>query len=235
MPRKRVLAPGTAGNPSKKSQARLISIFPYTIQNYLYKLKSKKIAHLSNTSGQNFGVVFSLIQNREIKEFLLNYFEKLFYRINDKIYNKHNFENILTTDLENYLPDNILLSFDKMTMLNSVEGRVPFLDHRIIELLYGNNIDVTLGQNFKNSKKILRNIYQKKLPNYIFEKNKIGFNAPINDWKKYNQKFFNENFKINDFYCDIIDMKKINKNINNPNFNSFIYSLNVYDQWFKNH
>ena len=214
---------------------KLITIFPYTIQNYLYKLKSKKIAHLSNMSGQNFGVVFSLIQNKEIKEFILNYFEKLFFRISDKIHNKHNFDNILTTDLENYLPDNILLSFDKMTMLNSVEGRVPFLDHRIVELLYGNNINVTLGQNFKNSKKILRNIYQKKLPNYIFKKNKIGFNAPLGDWKKYNQKFFNENFKINDFYCDIIDMKKLNKNIDNPNFNSFIYSLNVYDQWFKYH
>ena len=214
---------------------KLITIFPYKIQNYLYKLKSKKIAHISSMSGQNFGVVFSLIQNKEIKEFILNYFEKLFYRISNKIQNKHNFYNILTTDLDNYLPDNILLSFDKMTMLNSVEGRVPFLDHRIVELLYGNNIDVTSGQNFKNSKKILRNIYQKKLPNYIFEKNKIGFNAPLNNWKKYNKKFFEENFKINDFYSEIIDMKKLNKNINNPNFNSFIYSLNVYDQWFKSH
>ena len=129
----------------------------------------------------------------------------------------------------------ILYHDDTASMASSIELRVPFLDHRIVELLYGNNIDVTSGQNFKNSKKILRNIYQKKLPNYIFEKNKIGFNAPLNNWKKYNKKFFEENFKINDFYCDIIDMKKLNKNINNPNFNSFIYSLNVYDQWFKSH
>lgn len=214
---------------------KLIKIFPHKIQNYLYKLKSKKIAHLSNMSGQNFGVVFSLIQNKELKDFIINYFEKLFFRISTEIYDKDNFNKILTTDLENYLPDNILLSFDKMTMLNSVEGRVPFLDHRIIELIYGNNIDLTQGQNFNNSKKVLRNIYQKKLPNYIFSKSKTGFNAPLDDWKKYNQKFFNENFKINDFYGDVIDMKKLNQNFDNSNFNSFIYSLNVYDQWFKNH
>ena len=57
-----------------------------------------------------------------------------------------------------------------MTMLNSVEGRVPFLDHRIIELLYGNNVNLTAGQNFKNSKKILRSIYQKNYQIIYFKK-----------------------------------------------------------------
>lgn len=222
-------------NNIKLIDEKLIKIFPNKIQNYLYKLKSKKIAHLSNTSGQNFGVVFSLIHNKDIKDFILNYVEELFFRINNQLNDKDNFKNILSTDLENYLPDNILLAFDKMTMLNSIEGRVPFLDHRIIELIYANNLDLTSGQSFKNSKKILRNIYQKKLPNYIFEKEKIGFNAPLNEWKKYNQKYFNKNFQVNDFYSDVIDLKKLNKNINNSNFNSFIYSLNVYNQWFKNH
>ena len=51
-------------------------------------------------------------------------------------------------DLNNYLPDNILAIADKTTMLNSIEGRFPFLDNNILNLVLSNKFK---NYKFKNT------------------------------------------------------------------------------------
>ena len=63
----------------------------------------------------------------------------------------------MSTDLLNYLPDNVLSLLDKTTMMNSIEGRVPFLDHRIVEHVYSSNNCIFKNNKFNNSKIILKN------------------------------------------------------------------------------
>lgn len=205
----------------------LIKIIPYKLQNIYYKLFNQKIALVTNYSGQNFGVLDEIFQKKQ-SQFLINYLEKVFLDYNNII----NFESkkIMFNDISNYLPDNILSVFDKATMLNSVEGRVPYLDHQLAELIFEHNLGKSYFKNFSNNKKILREIFKNKIPDYVFNNPKIGFNAPINHWKEINSNYFNTN-KIHEFLEKNIKIEKIKKNLKNNNFVQLIYSLNSYNKW----
>ena len=50
-------------------------------QNYFYKMLSKKYAYASNTSGQNLGIVLNSLNDKKHRDFILDYFEKIFGEI----------------------------------------------------------------------------------------------------------------------------------------------------------
>lgn len=83
-------------------------------------------------------------------------------------------------DILQYLPDDLLFLLDRMTMAASIEGRVPVLDHRIVEFLS------TISANHKirgNTRKyLLRKVVNNHLPSVIFQKEKKGFNSPLQTW-----------------------------------------------------
>ena len=145
----------------------LLKIFPYKIQNILYKSLNKKFAYVCNTSGQNLGIIFGLINDNSYKK-ISQFIEKIL----DEMIN-HNFifdpKKIIKADLSLYLPDNILRPFDKVSMINSVEGRVPFLDHRFLEKINNFNINIKSKGSILNNKKILRDLYKNELPDYILK------------------------------------------------------------------
>lgn len=66
---------------------------------------------------------------------------------------------------------------DRMAMANSVETRVPFLDHRLIELMSG--INPELKMNLLNEKFILKEVLKKRLPDSISKRPKNPYRAPI--------------------------------------------------------
>ena len=81
------------------------------------------------------------------------------------------------------LPGDMLTKVDRMSMAHSIETRVPFLDHRIIELLFG------VHKNIKTkgyiNKLILRNaIANHSLPKELLSAPKKGFSVPLRDWFK---------------------------------------------------
>jgi asparagine synthase (glutamine-hydrolysing) len=81
------------------------------------------------------------------------------------------------------LPDDILTKVDRMSMAYSLETRIPFLDHRIIELLFGVHKDLKL-KGYVN-KVILRNtVANKALPSELLKAPKKGFSIPLRDWFK---------------------------------------------------
>ncbi len=208
---------------------QLIKLIPYKLQSYIYKIKSRRFAYAMDTSGQNLGIICDFLNDKIFKEYLCEEISQIFKNISNSIYFNNN--EILFNDLSNYLPNNILSPFDKVTMLNSVEGRVPILDHRILEIINANNFNVVNHNNFKKSKLILRKIYQKKLPNFIFKNKKIGFDASIMTMKN---KFSNDEVNsLNIFH--MFDQKKIEKNISNENCTSFFYNLRVYSKWLRYH
>ena len=83
-------------------------------------------------------------------------------------------------DLAIRLPELLLMRVDKMTMLNSVEARVPFLDHRIVELAF------TLPPPFKTgggiSKRILKQVAEPFVPAEFVHRRKRGFDVPMSRW-----------------------------------------------------
>lgn len=91
-------------------------------------------------------------------------------------------------DLNMWLVGDILQKADKMSMANSIELRVPFLDVNVFEL--ARTIPTNLRVNRKNTKFALRCFARNKLPESVAQKKKLGFPVPIRVWLK--QKNFYE-------------------------------------------
>ena len=83
-------------------------------------------------------------------------------------------------DLKSYLPDDILVKVDRATMGVSLEGRDPFLDHKIVE--WSSQLPVEFKYKEGKTKYILRKILYKYLPKELVDRKKQGFGAPIQEW-----------------------------------------------------
>jgi asparagine synthase (glutamine-hydrolysing) len=83
-------------------------------------------------------------------------------------------------DQKNYLPDDILVKTDRMSMQNSLEIRPPFLDHRIVEL--GNRCPPGLKLRRGTGKYILKRAVSEYLPPETLHRPKMGFGIPIKHW-----------------------------------------------------
>jgi asparagine synthase (glutamine-hydrolysing) len=87
-----------------------------------------------------------------------------------------------------WLADNLLTKADRMTMANSIELRVPFLDHDMIEQAFmlpdNERIHLTAGLFNAKRKAILRDSMKGKVPEVILQRKKYGFPSPENVWIK---------------------------------------------------
>lgn len=89
-------------------------------------------------------------------------------------------QQMMALDLITYLPDDILVKVDRAAMASSLETRVPFLNHRLIE--YVNKIPQSLKLKNGQGKWILKQILNQYVPKNITERPKMGFGVPIDAW-----------------------------------------------------
>jgi len=83
-------------------------------------------------------------------------------------------------DTKAYLPNDMLTKVDMMSMMNSVEARVPLLDHEFVETAF--QIPSRLKVGFLKGKRIMRKAFSDILPKEILSRKKEGFNLPIGLW-----------------------------------------------------
>jgi asparagine synthase (glutamine-hydrolysing) len=97
-----------------------------------------------------------------------------------KLTNLNNHQTMMALDQITYLPNDILVKVDRTSMASSIEARVPFLDHRLIE--YSWKIPYSLKFRNGKTKWILRKILKNYVPENLTERPKMGFGIPLNDW-----------------------------------------------------
>jgi asparagine synthase (glutamine-hydrolysing) len=86
---------------------------------------------------------------------------------------------------QSWLVEDLLMKADKMTMANSIELRVPFLDYRLVEWAAKAPSMVKVGRNSLGkleTKRILREFARTRLPSSILERPKQGFPVPVYEW-----------------------------------------------------
>ena len=89
-------------------------------------------------------------------------------------------ENMMFYDAKTYLTDDILVKVDRASMSNSLETRVPFLNHELYELSTKVDIDQKIKRN--KGKIILMSIFKKYYPEIDLNRPKQGFSVPIGEW-----------------------------------------------------
>jgi asparagine synthase (glutamine-hydrolysing) len=91
---------------------------------------------------------------------------------------------MLRTDVEHYLPGDLLVKMDIATMAHSLEARSPFLDHRLMEFAarLPNDLKLRRSESSYTSKYILKQVARCVLPDELIDRRKMGFAVPLAHW-----------------------------------------------------
>jgi asparagine synthase (glutamine-hydrolysing) len=99
---------------------------------------------------------------------------------------RDNLSSMLYLDTKIWLPDNLLMKADKMTMAASLESRLPLLDYKLIE--YAASIPSSVKVKPFQAKYLLKRAYADFLPRPILTRKKMGFNVPNGTWFREGQR-----------------------------------------------
>jgi len=128
-------------------------------------------------------------------------------------------------DLQIRLPELLLMRMDKLVMQSSIEARVPFLDHKLIEFVLSVPESIIFDKN--NTKPLLKQVASKHISKEIFNRKKQGFRAPVGEWIKKDENYFYESIKEFNLTVGLFDQKYLNKVISGQDFQKKWYLANL--------
>lgn len=144
---------------------------------------------------------------------------------------------MLAIDYQTYLPDDILQKVDRATMSVGLEGREPFLDHRIIE--WAAQLPMEYKYNKGNKKFIIKEIVHKYLPTKLMDRPKSGFAIPIEAWllnelKPFVNEYLDEQFIIKQNIFNNYEIQRIRDSFYNGKTESGqkIWYLLMFQMWY---
>ncbi|KWT90144.1 asparagine synthase (glutamine-hydrolyzing) [Candidatus Magnetominusculus xianensis] len=181
----------------------------------------------------NFFYLISVMDNFELSMLLINEDKEVSHatadileRIKKAFRGVNNIaDGILRFELQGWLSEDILLRVDRMTMSRSVEGRLPFLDYRIVEFVM--SLPMSLKTHIFKDKQLLRTTMKGLLPDEIRNRTKQRFNTPINSFFSAHydnlcRRIFTEDNELNN---TIFNSKALVNLLNYKNTPSYRYIL----------
>lgn len=193
----------------------------------------------SNDSGQLYLSMVSQITNPA--EWVIKGIEPSTKLINNSplLTEFNDIEQMMLLDTISYLPDDILTKVDRAAMGVSLEGRVPFLDHRIFEFAWTLPLDYKFRDG--QTKWPLRQLLYRYVPKELIERPKMGFGVPIGDWLRGPLRDWAENLLSEDrlrqegyFYPGIIRAKWAEHLSGKRNWQSQLWTVLMFQAWLEN-
>ena len=150
-----------------------------------------------------------------------------------------NIEKMMGTDTINYLPDDILTKVDRAAMRTSLETRVPFLDHNIVEFAWRLPISYKVKEG--ESKWPLQQILKDFLPESLTKREKMGFSVPIHEWirgplSEWCEELLNKDrLKSEGFFDEEIVCNKWKEHLFGKKNNiTFLWPILMFQSWLEN-
>jgi asparagine synthase (glutamine-hydrolysing) len=147
-------------------------------------------------------------------------------------------EEMLWLDTVSYLPDDILVKVDRAAMAVGLETRIPLLDHRLVEFVWGLPTEVRAHQS--ESKWLLRRLLLKYIPAELIDRPKMGFGVPIGDWLKgplrdWAEELLSENRLSREgfFYVALVRQKWSQHLKGERNWQYLLWHLLMFQQWYR--
>ncbi len=147
---------------------------------------------------------------------------------------------MLYSDLKDSLPGDMLTKVDWMSMKNSLEVRVPFLDHRVVELAFQMQGSWKIYKG--HTKYILKETFKDLLPPSLLRRPKAGFEIPISRWLREELNFLVDNYLNQERICDqgIFDFGMVDKLVQDhmqrrSDTSWMLWNLIVFQHWHENY
>lgn len=220
---------GYAKYTADMRENRLRELIPGFLVNILYSITENSISglpkRLNSLTGslklspdEAFYVTNTFITDKQIDALLTpdirrdtagydpaHYIKRYYNRFDTK----DHLSKILYTDLKLYLPGDVLVKVDRMSMANSLEVRCPLLDYKVIE--YASGIPSYLKMHGSEKKYILKKAFEKILPEKIRNRPKHGFDVPLDNWFRSDLKNMAEETLLhNDAIKDFFNPQSVN-------------------------
>jgi asparagine synthase (glutamine-hydrolysing) len=220
--------------PLRKSTSILLSAFSSN-------RSLRKKAELMGLKHADLASAFPLVRkvwnanellSRRTKHFEIEKNFKFIFEKNAPLLNR-----VSAAEIESYMQHVLLRDSDQMSMAHSLEIRVPFLDHNVVELA------THLSNNLKNPtspKKFLTETFSDILPHEVVNRKKMGFTLPWSVWIKNELRDFTESgFQV------LFDQEVVNEKVLKTAWNKFLlgneeksfisfWHLSVLGHWMKN-
>jgi asparagine synthase (glutamine-hydrolysing) len=195
---------------------------------YYYSCTSNPHRYTGNGLGNVYSADFARVVDRECSLEPLR-------QLQAHVRGHNTLDSMLYIDTKTWLPDELLIKADKMTMANSVELRVPMLDHKVLE--FAASLPPSFKLNGFTPKYILKKALAEKIPKEIRNRKKAGFPVPYESWLRSDLK---------DIVWDVLtDRKTIGRgyfrreaiegllqaNSNGANYSKEIFSLLTLELW----
>jgi asparagine synthase (glutamine-hydrolysing) len=227
--------------PSEYRINKIFLLLNYVIPSkYRVNLPGQKIHKVANT--------LSALNVEDLYECLTS----LWKNSSDLVINseKHNFnmgvikgnssaEKMMFLDLGIYLPGDILTKVDRASMGVSLETRVPFLNHKVVEYAWNMPIDMKIYRG--EGKWALRRLLEKYIPIQLINRPKMGFGVPIDSWLRgalfeWSKSILDENTIRND---GLLKYEAINKiwiehQSGNYNHEHILWNILMFQIWLHN-